>query len=401
MRILLANEARRGGGGVETYLASIVDPLARRGHDVALLYANPSSEQGPTSIDTKDSWSVADAGVDRAIAAARAWRPDVCFSHNMRVLDVDERLVSEWPTFKMMHGYFGTCLSGHKAFSYPALEPCTRRCGAGCLVHFLPRRCGQLRPDVMLAQYGWAMRQQRLFDRYAGIVVASEHMRGEYLRHDVAAERVHAIPLFVGEDPVPAAAADPPIDVLFVGRLTPLKGPQELLRAIASMDSVRERPALHVVIAGDGPARSALEHQAREIESRRPVSIEFTGWVDGVARSALLARSCVLAVTSLWPEPFGLVGLEGGFYGVPAVGFDVGGVREWLDDGVNGLLLEPVASDALRPFALGKALATVLRDPGLRARLSAGARATAARLSVNAHISSLERLLSCRSTGTS
>jgi glycosyltransferase involved in cell wall biosynthesis len=378
-----------------------VDPLARRGHDVALLYANPSAEQGPTSIETKDSWSVADEGLDRAIAAVRAWRPDVCFSHNMRMLDVDERLLSEWPTFKMMHGYFGTCVSGQKAFSFPALVPCTRRCDAGCLLHFLPRRCGQLRPDLMLSQYGWAVRQQQLFDRYAGIVVASDHMRREYLRQGVAGERVHAIPLFVSEDRVPAAAADPPIDILFLGRLTPLKGPQELLRAMASIASESGRQPLRVVIAGEGQARGALERQAREIESRRPVSIQFTGWVDGTARSALLARSCVLAVTSLWPEPFGLVGLEGGVYGVPAVGFDVGGVREWLEDGVNGLLLKPVTSGALRPLMLGKAIATVLRDPNLRARLSAGARAAAARLNVDVHISTLERVLSCPSAGTS
>jgi glycosyltransferase involved in cell wall biosynthesis len=401
MRILLANEARRGGGGVETYLASIVDPLVRRGHDVALLYANSSAESGPTTVETQHSWSVADDGLDPAIAAVRAWRPDLCFSHNMRLLDLDERLLAEWPTFKMMHGYFGTCVSGHKAFSFPALVPCTRRCGAGCLLHFLPRRCGQLRPDVMLAQYEWAMRQQRLFDRYAGIVVASEHMRREYLRHDVAADRVHAIPLFVAEDGVPAAGAKPPIDILFLGRLTPLKGPQDLLRAIASMDGESGQTALRVVIAGEGQARPALERQARDLASRRPVSIEFTGWVDRATRSGLLARSRVLAVPSLWPEPFGLVGLEAGLHGVPAVGFDVGGVGEWLEDGVNGLLLQPVASDAQRPLLLGRALATVLRDSNLRARLSAGARAVAVRLNVDAHISTLERVLSCPSTGTS
>lgn len=401
MRILLANEARRGGGGVETYLASIVEPLVGRGHDVALLYANPSSEQGPTAIVTSDSWSVADDGLDRVVAAVRDWRPDVCFSHNMGMLDVDERLTSEWPTFKMMHGYFGTCVSGQKAFSFPSLVPCTRRCDAGCLLHFLPRRCGQLRPDLMLSQYRWAMHQQRLFDRYAGIVVASEHMRREYLRHDVAADRVHTIPLFVSEDRGPAAAGEPPIDVLFLGRLTPLKGPQELLRAIASIADESGRPSLRVVIAGEGQARGALEREARAIQSRRPISIEFTGWADDAARSALLARSRVLAVPSLWPEPFGLVGLEGGIHGVPAVGFDVGGVREWLEDGVNGLLLTPVPSDTLRQLMLGKAITRVLRDPELRARLSAGARAAAARLNVYAHISTLERVLSCSSAGTS
>src|SRR5215831_21179687 len=102
MRILLANEARRGGGGVETYLASLVGPLLARGHDVALLYSNPSAEAGPTAIQAPDSWSVADEGLHAALTRVRSWKPDVCFSHNMRPLAVDERLTGEWPTVKMM-----------------------------------------------------------------------------------------------------------------------------------------------------------------------------------------------------------------------------------------------------------------------------------------------------------
>jgi glycosyltransferase involved in cell wall biosynthesis len=400
MRILLANEARSGAGGVETYLASLVEPLVGRGHEVALLYANPSAEHAPTTIPAHDAWSVADEGLDRAIAGVRAWRPDVCFSHNMRPLDVDDRLTREWSTVKMMHGYFGACVSGQKVFTLPSVATCDRRCDAGCLAYYLPRRCGQLRPDVMFAQYAWAKRQQRLFTRYAGIVVASDHMRREYLKYGIADDRVHAIPLFAAEERAPVALAGQSIDVLFLGRLTALKGPQELLRAVRDTSVCSGRGPLRVVIAGDGQARHALERQARELERRSPISVEFTGWVDAEARSALLARTCVLAVPSLWPEPFGLVGLEAGLHGVPAVAFDVGGVREWLEDGVNGLLVKPVQSIGQR-VTYGEAIAMVLRDPKLRARLSAGARAAAVRLNVDAHITQLERVLSCHSAGTS
>src|SRR5262245_5328262 len=107
MRILLANDARQGAGGVESYLAALAPHLEARGHDVALLYVSSSSDTGPTRVVTGESWSVADEGLDRAMKGVRAWRPDVCFSHNMRTLEVDERLVSErhgWRTFKMMHG---------------------------------------------------------------------------------------------------------------------------------------------------------------------------------------------------------------------------------------------------------------------------------------------------------
>jgi glycosyltransferase involved in cell wall biosynthesis len=301
----------------------------------------------------------------------------------MRQLDVDERLCAEWPTFKMMHGYFGTCVSGHKAFSFPSVEPCPRTCGPACLAYFLPRRCGQLRPDLMMRQYAWARRQQRLFGRYAGVVVASGHMRREYLRHDVPPARVHAIPLFAAPGAMSAAAAPSPIDVLFLGRMTPLKGGDELVHAARLAASSLHRP-LRIVLAGVGPERARLERLAAGGDGS--IVAEFPGWVDAAARSALLARASVVAIPSIWPEPFGLVGLEAGHAGVPAVAFDVGGISDWLTHDVNGLLVDSRGG----PIALGDALRTVLADPSLRARLSDGARATARRLSADAHVAALE-----------
>jgi hypothetical protein len=175
MRILLANEAVKAPEALKriSYRSSVI---SRRAATPLRSYL-PIPPPAGRHIVTADSWSIADVGLDRAIADVAGWRPDVCFSHNMRLLDVDERLCAGWPTFKMMHGYFGTCLSGHKAFAFPGLEPCTRVCGPACLVYYLPRHCGNLRPAVMATQYAWARRQQGLFGQYSGIVVASDHMR--------------------------------------------------------------------------------------------------------------------------------------------------------------------------------------------------------------------------------
>src|SRR5262249_30401824 len=144
-----------------------------------------------------------------------------------------------------------------------------------------------------------------------------------------------------------------------------LKGPEELLEA-ADLAARLIGRRLRVVIAGEGQSREALERRARHLESLRAGSIEVTGWGDAQGRSARLARTCVLAVPSLWPEPFGLVGLEAGLHGVPAVAFDVGGVREWLENGVNGLLVKPAAPPMSRRAKFSEAIATVLRDPKLR-----------------------------------
>jgi glycosyltransferase involved in cell wall biosynthesis len=304
----------------------------------------------------------------------------------MRLLEVDERLSAAWPTFKMMHGYFGACVSGHKAFSFPSVQPCPRVCGPGCLVYFLPRKCGQLRPDVMAAQYGWARRQQRLFNRYAGVVVASDHMRREYLRYDLPETRVHTIPLFAASSADRPAAPGAPIDILFLGRMTPLKGTGVLLAAAEHTARSLGR-AVQVVFAGDGPDRLALERQARD--SAGSVIASFPGWVDASGRAALLARASLVAIPSIWPEPFGLVGLEAAEFGVPAVAFDVGGIREWLTHDVNGRLADLAGG----PAALGDAIAAILADDTRRARLSAGARDASRHFSADAHLTRLEQVL--------
>jgi len=257
---------------------------------------------------------------------------------------------------------------------------------------------------VMIAQYRWAMRQQRLFSRYASIVVASDHMRREYLRYGQSEERVHALPLFAADDGPTPAPSGPPIDILFVGRMTTLKGPEVLLDAAKFAGALLGR-RLHVVMAGEGQARARVEALARVDEIQKFVSIECPGWVDASSRSALFARASAVAIPSLLPEPFGLVGLEAARHGVPAIGFDVGGVSEWLDNEINGLLVKPGSGS----FGFGSAIVTVLRDPKRRSQLSAGARATAARLSADAHVTALEEVLStarltndpCRSAGTS
>ena len=100
------------------------------------------------------------------------------------------------------------------------------------------------------------------------------------------------------------------------------------------------------------------------------VTVEFVGWVDGQQREALWKTFHLLVVPSVWPEPFGLVGLEAGRHAIPVAAFDVGGIAEWLTDGVNGRLARgrrPVASH------LADAIVGCLRDDSEYRRLRQGA----------------------------
>jgi len=389
MRILIVHESPAGAGGAESYLAALMPALAARGHALAFLHHNPRSDQGPTRLDgcAAPSASVMDDGLDAAIARMQAWRPHLCFSHNMRHLEVDERLLELAPVVKMMHGYFGTCIGGQKTHTFPGIEPCSRVFGTACLGLYLPRRCGRLRPLVMIEQFGWASRQRTLFDRYAHLVVASGHMAREYARHGIDDRRLTSAPLFptIGSSHPPRPLPSEP-SVVFAGRLTGLKGGELLVRAVAVASRIMGSP-VRVVFAGEGPERDAWQSRANALG----VNAVFAGWLTGSALSDVLRQASVVAVPSRWPEPFGLVGLDAAVHGVPAVALDVGGISEWLKDGVNGRLVrERELSDPADAF--GRTLAAVLSSPADLARLGAGAIEAARAMSIDAHLDILDRV---------
>ena len=383
MRIVVAQDALHAEGGVETYLASVIPALRARGHSVALLFVRRGSAAPLIGDVDGPQVAVEPPHIERAFAELSAWGPDVCFSNNMAPLEIERRALDEWPVVKFMHGYFGTCVSALKTHAFPFRTACSRTLGPACLALYAPRHCGSLTPAALAGGYQWARAQQALLARYAAVVVASDHMAEEYARHGVPRDRLAMLPLFTSLT-LPEPAATPGESVLFLGRMTSLKGGDLLIRAVSRAAQQLGR-SIPLVMAGDGPQRSSWERLA----SRKRVDVSFPGWLDVDRRVEALSHAAVLAVPSVWPEPFGLVGLEAAAMGVPAVAFDTGGIRQWLHHQVSGLLVPPSGGYV----ALAGALHELLEDRGLRARLSRGALVTARAMSVDAHLAALEGVL--------
>jgi glycosyltransferase involved in cell wall biosynthesis len=77
---------------------------------------------------------------------------------------------------------------------------------------------------------------------------------------------------------------------------------------------------------------------AKSIHAAGSADVSFTGWIDTGERARLLAATDVVVVPSIWPEPYGLSGLEALAAGLPVAAFRSGGIPEWLRDGVTGAL---------------------------------------------------------------
>jgi glycosyltransferase involved in cell wall biosynthesis len=151
--------------------------------------------------------------------------------------------------------------------------------------------------------------------------------------------------------PAEIGAEAEPAEVLYVGRLAPEKGIEDL---VAAADG------LNLVVAGDGPLRG-----------RVPGALGFVPHEDV---RALYARAAVVVCPSR-SEGFGLVCAEAMAHARAVVATDVGGFRDLVVDGETGFLVPPRDRGALRA-----AIDRLLADPALRRRLGAAARERVAAL---------------------
>lgn len=92
-------------------------------------------------------------------------------------------------------------------------------------------------------------------------------------------------------------------------------------------------------VVGEGIASVKARSQARERGLADRVT--FAGWLNDGALADAFDQASVVVVPSRWPEPFGIVGIEAMAHGRPVVAFRVGGVPDWLDDGVTGWAVAP------------------------------------------------------------
>jgi glycosyltransferase involved in cell wall biosynthesis len=263
------------------------------------------------------------------------------------------------PTIVTVHDHASYCPGGSKVF-WRTDAVCTRPLGVPCLVHAYAHRCAPRHPLRLWRQFKFSWEAMSALQRAHKVLTLSRYVRERLLQSGLESDRVTVLAPWV-EIP-PSASSTDGGSVLFVGRLTREKALATLLRALALVQVPFE-----AVIAGDGPLRPNCERLAAQLSIDRLV--HFRGWLSSTALEEEYARCALLVVPSLWPEPFGMVGPEVMAYGKPVVAFDVGGVREWLVDGVNGLL----APRGDTP-SLAAAIQQVLTNAELRARLGVGAR---------------------------
>jgi glycosyltransferase involved in cell wall biosynthesis len=370
MRVLHVHGRSRFQGGVEQIMFDLARGLAARGWPQALW----SPEPAPDPLFA--------SAFERLLQdpdEVPQFRPDVLVLHKWSDAAAVASLLRRYPSVQVVHDHDFYCPRKHKY--YPgSLRICTERAGVACVRHLclLERRSGRWPIGVTsLAEFRTRMAIARSATAH---VAGSRYSANELVRNGYAPARIEVIP------PVPAslgtAAICGPGDagrMLYVGQIIRGKGLDLLLRAASTLVAPWQ-----LDVVGDGRQREEYQRLAEQLGIADRV--HFAGWVAHDALDGWYRRASFTVVPSRWPEPFGMIGLESMSRGRPVVAFDSGGIRDWLTDGVGGLLVREIAA-----APLAAALRRLIDAPALVEELGAAAAPSCrARFTHSAYLDSMQ-----------
>jgi len=148
-------------------------------------------------------------------------------------------------------------------------------------------------------------------------------------------------------------------DILFVGRLEKAKGVDILFKSICLFKNDRKKE-LKVAIVGDGSLRDSLKSLSKDLGVEE--NVEFLGIRKDI--KGLMQLSKIFVLPSRW-EGLPMVILEAMALGMPVIATKVGGIPEVIEDGTDGILVEPE-----NPEELAKAIEKLLGNEEFRKTIS-------------------------------
>lgn len=172
----------------------------------------------------------------------------------------------------------------------------------------------------------------------------------------------------------------PPV-LLYAGRLEKFKGVDVLLQAMPTI--IKQIPSASLLVAGEGGYAAELQQMANELGIAKHIT--FLGHQTQTQLEESYRRCHLFVMPSIWPETFGKVGIEAMSIGRPVIASDVGGVRDWLNNGVNGRLVEPGSSEQIADRVV-----EILSDKHKLKIMANEAQKTAAKFSINAFAHNIE-----------
>ncbi len=373
LKILFANKFFFLNGGSEVVMFDELELMRTHAHDVLEF-----SMQDPRNLPSKyESYFVSQKDY-RSTSPSTRLRSALAFIHSREAVEQITHLIrDEKPDLMHCHNIYHqltpSIINAASRQTIPVVltlhdfkpvcpiysqlwngELCTK-CSDGRFEALLMQRCaGSIGRSALLwaeARYHAAARSYQRVDMF---VAPSRFMRDNVV-HRLGEDKVIHIPNGIDTSRIQPSEHDEGF-VLYLGRLSPEKGVETLLRAHAA-----DNAAWRLVVAGSGPLLEGLR-------SRFPLA-EFTGHLTGNALETRLRRASVVVMPSKARENCPLSILEAMAHAKPVVASRIGGIPELIRDGETGFLFEPNDTQQL-----SNCIRTLLSDSDLRKKFGRQAR---------------------------
>lgn len=332
------NESLQYTGGAEGYILNLAQTMIHRQIPVQLITGrdekidNPSYTNFLPQVDERTSPEQMAFNMSQIRRIMMDNGLDVVHLHNVDSPALLQELIADFPVIRTVIDSRSVCPTEFRINRLG--EICTIPIGDDCI------DCSNYR--ITREDLDKKQESLRSLTALDLLITPSLYTKEQLVLNGLSPSKITVLPLFIptssdnfiDQDELYAS------DILFIGRIIKSKGLREAMKAFALIGGTHR-----FVICGDGPDLVACQEMAHQLGISDRV--EYMGWVKDDDRSKYLANTKVVVFPSTGPESFGLVGLEAMYYKKPIVGFNSGGVREWLKDSRNGFLVPTGDVDSL------------------------------------------------------
>jgi glycosyltransferase involved in cell wall biosynthesis len=353
VKILLVNDGPiHSGGGTEAHIQTLSQTLRELGHTVFFLGGQVREKP---SFFSEDYVLLADlnappirkrplrnfTNLQKAIKLARTivenFDPDIIHVHNLLHPSALRALRQLKPTVKSIHDCRPFCCKPPPYVASRLIGKsttfCSRTFGPGCLFRCYKPGIGKASIEAM-AYFVHNYFSLVEVCKCEKIVVYSNYLKALAAKKIVMQNKISLIYHFSDLKTIEYNEQEFPAEkkILFVGRLSYEKGIMHLLEAVR-----RVQANFETLIVGEGPELLNLQNT---ISNGSRTRVRLLGRLNHEEIGDLYRRVSFVVFPSIGSEGCPLVGIEALANGRPVVGYDVGGVREWLIHGKTGLLVE-------------------------------------------------------------
>ena len=211
---------------------------------------------------------------------------------------------------------------------------------------------GQVRP--VIAKLITAI-EKCYFIIYHGkaFVTESATSRNDLLKLGIKGDKIIMIPPGVDRKLFHSAAKSKYPSIVYFGGMRRYKRPEEIIYLLKS--TLSKIADIKLFIIGTGPEEQSMKRLANELDVQN--NVEFKGRISSDELSVIVASSWLNVHNSV-TEGWGFSILEASAAGTPTVAYCVPGVRDAVEDGLNGIKVENGNRDALAEAAF-----SILKDP--------------------------------------